>query len=62
MLQRWRIWGAFGVVFAIVAETLNFLVPEQHFIQFVLFTLAVICFILAMTGWDRYRRSRDAEP
>ena len=53
MLQRWRIWGAFGVVFAIAAETLNFLVPDQHFIQFVLFTLAVVCFILAITGWDR---------
>ena len=62
MLRRWRIWGAFGVLFAIVAETLNYLVPDQHFIQFVLFTLAVVCFILAITGWDRQKRSRDAEP
>ena len=59
MLRRWRIWGAFGIVFAVVAETLNVLVPDRHFIQWVLFILAVVCFILAITAWDR---SRDAEP
>jgi ABC-type Fe3+-siderophore transport system permease subunit len=62
MLQRWRIWGALGVVFAIVAETLNILVPDQHFIQWVLFIFAVVCFILAITALDRQKQSRDAEP
>ena len=62
MLQRWRIWGAFGVIFAVVAETLNILVPDQHFIQWVLFILAVVCLILAITAWDRQKHSRDAKP
>lgn len=62
MLQRWWIWGGFGTVFAVVAETLNILVPDQHFIQWVLFILAVVCFIFAITAWDRRKRSGDAEP
>ena len=62
MLQRWRMWGGFSIVFAVVAETLNILVPDQHFIQWVLFILSVVCFILAITAWDRRKRSDDAEP
>ncbi len=62
MLQRWRTWGAFSIVFAVVAETLNILVPEQLFIQWVLFILAVVCFIFAITAWDRRKRPPDAEP
>ena len=62
MLRRWRIWGAFGIVFAVVAETLNVLVPDQHFIQWVLFILAVVCFIIAITAWDRRKRPDGAEP
>ncbi len=44
------------------AETLNILVPDQHFIQWVLFILAGVCFILAITAWDRRKRSRGDEP
>ena len=44
------------------AETLNIKVPDQHFIQWVLFILAVVCFILAITAWDRRKRSRGDEP
>ena len=62
MLQRWRFWGLFGVVFATAAETLNILVPDQHFIQWVLFILAVVCFILAITAWDQRKRSDGGEP
>jgi hypothetical protein len=51
-----------GVVFAVAAETLNILVPDQHFIQWVLFILAVVCFILAITAWDRRKRSRGDGP
>ena len=61
-MQRWWIWGGFGIVFAVVAETLNILVPDQHFIQWVLFIFAVVCFIFAITALDRQRQSRDAEP
>ena len=62
MLQHWRFWGLFGVVFAVAAETLNIQVPDQHFIQWVLFILAVVCFILAITAWDRRKRSRGDGP
>ena len=62
MLQRWWFWSLSGVVFAVAAETLNILVPDQHFIQWVLFILAVVCFILAITAWDRRKRSRGDEP
>tara|TARA_B100000315_G_scaffold254601_1_gene296015 strand:- start:1058 stop:1246 length:189 start_codon:yes stop_codon:yes gene_type:complete len=62
MLQHWRFWGLFGVVFAVAAETLNILVPDQRFIQWVLFILAVVCFILAITAWDRRKRSRGDGP
>ena len=56
MLQRWWFWSVLGVVFAVAAETLNIKVPDQHFI------LAVVCFILAITAWDRRKRSRGDEP
>ena len=62
MLQRWWFWSLSGVVFAVAAETLNILVPDQHFIQWVLFILAVVCFILAITAWDRRKRSRGDGP
>ncbi len=62
MLQRWRIWGAFSIVFAVLAEMLNILVPDLLFIQWVLFILAVVCFIIAITAWDRKKRSPGAEP
>ena len=62
MLQRWWFWSELGVVFAVAAETLNIKVPDQHFIQWVLFILAVVCFILAITAWDRRKRSRGDEP
>jgi heme/copper-type cytochrome/quinol oxidase subunit 2 len=62
MLQRWWFWSLSGVVFAVAAETLNILVPDQHFIQWMLFILAVVCFILAITAWDRRKRARDDEP
>jgi len=62
MLQRWWFWSVLGVVFAVAAETLNIKVPDQHFIQWVLFILAVVCFILAITAWDRRKRARDDEP
>ncbi len=60
MMRRWRIWGGLCIVFAVVAETLNILVPDQLFIQWVLFILAVVCFIFAITAWDRRKRSDDA--
>ena len=62
MLQRWWFWSVLGGVFAVAAETLNIKVPDQHFIQWVLFILAVVCFILAITAWDRRKRSRGDEP
>ena len=62
MLQRWWFWSLSGVVFAVAAETLNILVPDQHFIQWMLFILAVVCFILAITAWDRRKRARDDVP
>ena len=62
MLQRWWFWSVLSVVFAVAAETLNIKVPDQHFIQWVLFILAVVCFILAITAWDRRKRSRGDEP
>ncbi len=62
MLQRWGFWSLLGVVFAVAAETLNILVPDQHFIQWVLFILAVVCFILAFTAWDRRKQSRGDGP
>ncbi len=61
-MQRWRLWSVFGVVFAVAAETLNILAPDQHFIQWVLFILAVVCIIFAITAWDRRKQSGDAEP
>ena len=62
MLQRWWFWSVLGVVFAVTAETLNIQVPDQHFIQWVLFILAVVCFILAITAWDRRKRTRGDDP
>ncbi len=59
MLQRWWILGAISAVSGVGAETLNILVPDQLFIQWVLLILCIVCFILAITAWDRQRRSRD---
>ena len=61
MLQRWWILGAISVVSGIVAETLNILVPEQLFIQWVLFILCIVCFILAITAWDRQKQPHGDE-
>lgn len=56
MLQRWWIWGVIGVIAAVAAETLNILAPDQDFIQWALFILFLVCFILAITAWDRQRK------
>lgn len=56
MVRHWRILGAVSIVAAVVAEALNVLAPEKLFIQWVLFILAVVGFILAVTAWDRQRR------
>ncbi len=62
MFRHWRIWGGFSIVFAVIAETLNILVPDLHFIQWVLFIFSVVCFIFAITAWDRRKQSDDAKP
>ena len=48
MLQRWWFWSLSGVVFAVAAETLNILVPDQHFIQWMLFIVAGIVFLILL--------------
>ena len=58
MLQSWWILGAISFVAAVVAETLNIIVPEHLFIQWVLFILSIVCFIIAITAWDRQKRPR----
>jgi len=61
-LQRWQNLGAVSVVSGVVAETLNIVVPDQLFIQWVLLILCIVCFIVAITAWDRQKQSRDDEP
>jgi len=60
MLRSWRVWGVLTVALVLVAEALNLLVPEQELIQWLLFVLAVACFIIAITTWDSQQRSRRA--
>ena len=62
MLQRWQILGAISFVSAVVAETLNILVPDRLFIQWVLFIVSIVCFIIAITAWDRQKQSRGDAP
>ena len=62
MLQRWQILGAVSIVSGIAAEALNIVVPDQLFIQWVLLILCIVCFIVAITAWDRQKQSRDDEP
>ena len=62
MVQRWWILAAIGFVSAVVAETLNILAPDRLFIQWVLFILSIVCFIIAITAWDRQRQSRGDGP
>ncbi len=54
--RRWRIWGGFTIVFTVIAETLNIMELDQLFIEWVLFILAVVCFLFAITAWDRRKR------
>ncbi len=61
-MQRWQILGAVSVVSGVAAEALNIVVPDQLFIQWVLLILCIVCFIVAITAWDRQKRSRDDEP
>ena len=61
-MQRWQILGAVSVVSGIAAEALNIVVPDQLFIQWGLLILCIVCFIVAITAWDRQKWSRDDEP
>ena len=54
MVRRWWVFAAISFVSAVVAETLNILVPDRLFIQWVLFILSIVCFIIAITAWDRH--------
>ena len=56
MLLGWRIWAVLAVFLTLVAEGLNHLTPELEFLQWLLFTLAMICFIIGITAWDRQGR------
>jgi len=57
MLQDWRVWGVLSIALVVVAEALNSLVPDQALIQWVMFALALVCFIIAITTWDGQVRS-----
>ena len=61
-MQHWWILGVISFASAVVAETLNIIVPEHLFIQWVLFILSIVCFIIAITTWERQKQPHGDEP
>ncbi len=56
MLKGWRIWAVLCILLTGAAEGLNHVTPDLEFLQWLLFVLAVICFIVGITNWDRRGR------
>ena len=63
MIKRWQFWAVPCVALAVIAEAINILAPETLFIQWALFVLSVVFFIIAITLWDRQspRRKRQRQ-
>ena len=62
MLRRWQVWGGVCVFFAVIAEAVNILADEYQFVQWVLFIVSVVAFIVAITAWDRSRQRHRTKP